>query len=108
MQTRKMLYCDLQFQRLSSSYAISEPFYAISVIMCGIFRGYGDTKFPFYMSLVGTIIIRLLLGYLFGYVLAIGLIGIWMGIFVDIIYRGIVCNIYFKKKYSYYKEVHSL
>lgn len=71
--------------------AVSEPLFGISTVLCGVFRGYGDTKFPFWVSFIGIIITRLSLGYLFGYLLDIGLLGIWIGIFVDIVIRGIMC-----------------
>lgn len=77
--------------------AVSEPLFGISTVLCGVFRGYGDTKFPFWVSFVGMIVTRLSLGYLFGYTLDMGLLGIWIGIFVDIVVRGIMCLWHLRK-----------
>ncbi len=71
--------------------AISEPLFGISTVLCGVFRGYGDTKYPFWVSFIGIIAVRLSLGYFFGYLLGMGLFGIWIGIFIDIVIRGIMC-----------------
>lgn len=77
--------------------ACSEPFFAASNVLCGVFRGYGDTKFPFVVSFVGIIITRIFFGWLFGYALAFGIIGIWMGILVDIIVRAVMCILHLSR-----------
>lgn len=77
--------------------AVSEPLFGISTVLCGVFRGYGDTRYPFWVSFVGIIVTRLSLGYLFGYILEMGLLGIWIGIFIDIVIRGIMCLWHLRK-----------
>lgn len=77
--------------------AVSEPLFGISTVLCGVFRGYGNTKFPFWVSFIGIIVTRLSLGYLFGYMLDMGLLGIWIGIFIDIVIRGIMCLWHLRK-----------
>lgn len=77
--------------------AVSEPLFGISTVLCGVFRGYGDTKYPFIVTFLGILVTRLLLGLLFGYALGLGLVGIWMGIFVDIVLRAVMCLMHLRK-----------
>jgi len=65
-----------------------QPFLMASIVYVGGLRGAGDTRFPLVMTFVGTILIRLPLGYFFGIVLNGGLLGAWAGMFGDNIWRG--------------------
>lgn len=77
--------------------AASEPMVAVSTVLCGAFRGYGDSKYSFFLSIGGIFVTRLVLGYSFGYLLEMGLVGIWIGIFADIVVRAILCCTHMKK-----------
>lgn len=77
--------------------AVSEPLFSVSTVLCGVFRGYGDAKYTFWVSFLGILVTRLTLGYLLGYSLGWGLIGIWVGIFIDIVLRGIMCLVHLRK-----------
>ncbi len=67
--------------------ALLQPCLTVSIIYIGSLRGAGDTRFPLLITLFG-IMIRIPTGYYFGIVLGWGLIGAWMGMFGDIIWRA--------------------
>ena len=60
----------------------------ISIVYIGGLRGAGDTRFPLLITLCGTFLVRLSLGYYFGIVLNGGLLGAWMGMFGDMFWRA--------------------
>lgn len=66
------------------------------VIFSGCLRGGGDTIFTAFVSLVSVAIIRPGAGWLFCYPLGLGLIGAWIGLFVDQAMR--FCLTYFRFK----------
>lgn len=68
--------------------ALLQPCMAVSIVYIGGMRGAGDTRSPMYITIAG-IVIRLSLGYYFGIVLQWGLMGAWMGMFGDMIWRAI-------------------
>ena len=68
--------------------ALLQPCMAVSIVYIGGMRGAGDTRFPLFITLVG-VVIRLSLGYYFGIVLGGGLMGAWMGMFGDMIWRAV-------------------
>lgn len=68
--------------------ALLQPLLAISIVYVGGMRGAGDTRFPLLITIVGTLLIRLPLGYYFGIVCGGGLLGAWVGMFGDMIWRA--------------------
>lgn len=75
--------------------AILQPALVASIVYVGGLRGAGDTRFPLLMSVVGTVLIRVPVGYFFGIVLNGGLLGAWMGMFADNIWRLIASVVRF-------------
>lgn len=67
------------------------------VIYMGALRGAGDTLYTAIASMISVTIIRTLGSYLGGYVLGLGIIGIWLGIIADQLSRFIFGSIRFKK-----------
>lgn len=67
------------------------------VIYMGCLRGAGDTLFTAIVSTVSVTIMRSLGSWFFGYVLNLGIIGIWMGIVADQLTRYILGSIRFKQ-----------
>jgi len=68
--------------------AMLQPFLVISIVYVGALRGAGDTRFPLLITIVGTILIRVPVGYYFGFVEQWGLLGAWMGMFADMLWRA--------------------
>jgi len=69
--------------------ALLQPLLATSIIYIAGLRGAGDTRYPLLISLMGAFLVRVPLGYLGGMVLDGGLIGAWIGMFGDMIWRAI-------------------
>lgn len=72
--------------------ALLQPFLVASIVFVGGLRGAGDTRVPLLITVVG-VSIRMAVGYTFGIVLGWGLLGAWMGMFGDIIWRAIAATI---------------
>ena len=69
--------------------AMLQPFLVASIVYVGALRGAGDTRYPLFVTIVGTILIRLPVGYYFGIVRDGGLLGAWMGMFADNTWRAL-------------------
>lgn len=70
--------------------AFFQPFSALVQIMSSALQGCGDTAFPMFSTLVGIWGIRTGLGYVFGVLFHMGLIGVWCAYALDLVLRGIV------------------
>lgn len=78
--------------------ALAEPFFAMSIVLFGTFRGAGDTRFPFYITVVGMWVVRMSIAYTLVHYFHMGLTGAWIGMALDLTVRGILCAIRFKKR----------
>lgn len=67
------------------------------VIYMGCLRGAGDTAYTAMASTVSVTIVRTAGGYIGGYLLGLGIIGIWLGILADQISRFLFATIRFKQ-----------
>ncbi len=67
--------------------SLLQPILVIAIVYIWALRGAGDTKYPLLITIVG-VNIRILTGYICGIVLQGGLLGAWMGMFADNIWRG--------------------
>lgn len=76
---------------------ILQPLMVISIVYVGGLRGAGDTRYPLLITFIGTILIRLPLGYYFGIVCNGGLLGAWMGMFGDMIWRAVSASMRFTR-----------
>lgn len=70
--------------------AIFQPVLVLSIVLIGGLRGAGDTRFPLLISVFGSVFIRVSIGYIFGIMLGWGLIGAWMGMFADMLWRAVL------------------
>ena len=64
----------------------------LSIVYFAALRGAGETRFPMYVALVTTYLIRLPLGYYFGVVMDMGLMGAWIGMNTDMFVRGVIAT----------------
>lgn len=67
------------------------------VIYMGCLRGAGDTLYTAVASTISVTIVRTFGSYFFGYVLGMGIIGIWFGVVADQLSRFIFATIRFKQ-----------
>lgn len=70
---------------------------AVQFITIGALRGAGDVKFVTWMMLISTVGIRAGVSYILVYVLNLGLIGAWLGLFLDQFARFLISYIRFKQ-----------
>ncbi|WP_240689318.1 MATE family efflux transporter [Ammoniphilus sp. YIM 78166] len=92
-------------------HACSLIFQAINLVLTGTLNGLGDTKWPLISTAIGTWFVRLVAAYGLGILLNWGLIGVWIGIFLDDLWRALFLFgrfHYLKKRYQKKAETHSL
>ena len=71
------------------------------------FRASGDVRFPMWVSILSMIFCRLLFSWIFGIVLGGGVVGIWLGMFVDWFAKGVVSLWrYFSGKWMEFRLLH--
>lgn len=63
--------------------AFAEPLLAIGVVLGGVLRGAGDTRWPFYVSVLGMWIVRIPLSYVLIHAFGWGLEAIWGAMIAD-------------------------
>ena len=68
-----------------------------SVVYVGALRGAGDTLYTAISSTISVTIIRTSISFFFGYVLKMGIVGIWLGIVGDQMSRFILSGIRFRQ-----------
>lgn len=68
--------------------AISQPFLAYVMVLAGALRGAGDTKYVMLVTLIGTWGSRVVIGWLLGIFLGIGLKGVWLAMIIDNLVRA--------------------
>ncbi len=67
------------------------------VIYMGCLRGAGDTLYTAVASMISVTVVRTIGSYLFGYVLDMGITGIWFGVVADQLSRFLFATIRFKQ-----------
>jgi len=73
-----------------------QPALVVSIVYIGALRGAGDTRYPLGITIVG-IVLRLITGYLGGIALRGGLLGAWMGMFADCLWRAAASAVRFTR-----------
>lgn len=77
--------------------ALSEPMFAVVIILKGIFNGAGDTKTPFVVSISTMWGIRILFTFISVSILGLGLNSVWICMVADNVSQGIWMGIRFLK-----------
>ena len=92
---------DVEVEALAALYlfiiGFSEPALGAFFTLTGGMRGAGYTKVPMFVNLMGLIIMRLSLAYALGFILGMGLFGIWLGMAIETFLRAIVIYAVFIK-----------
>ena len=78
--------------------AAEQPAMALSMIVGGIFKGYGDTKTPFIIAFVTSWFIRLPLVFIFIYLLGTSITVFWIICFIQWSVDGLLLYIFYVKK----------
>lgn len=71
--------------------AFAEPFFAVSIILTNALRGANDVRYPMMVGLAGMWCVRVPLSCLLVLAFDWGLAGVWGGMAVDLILRGVLC-----------------
>lgn len=79
--------------------AFAEPLLAVGVVMGGVLRGAGDTKWPFYISVIGMWMIRIPMAYALIHLSGWGLEAVWVAMIADWLARASIsmCRFHHKK-----------
>ncbi len=77
--------------------ALAEPLFAYFIIYAAVFRGAGDTRFPFYTTVIGMWVVRMPLTFLLVHVFHMGLTGAWIPMALDLAVRGAICLVRFRR-----------
>ncbi|MFA5895585.1 MAG: MATE family efflux transporter [Thermoplasmata archaeon] len=78
-------------------HAVSIPAVGVFFAIDGALRGAGDTRFPLMTSLSGIYVVRLPLSYVLGFVLGLGIVGVWIPLVVEYWYRAAVISNHFRR-----------
>lgn len=70
---------------------------ALMIIYINALRGAGDTRWPLLFTVIGMLLVRLPLAYVFGVVLNGGLLGAWVGMFGDMTVRAALSTLRFSR-----------
>ena len=62
--------------------------WAISFVLSSGLKGAGDTRYTMMTAFIGMWVFRICLGYILGIVFAMGILGIWIAMYIDWIVRG--------------------
>lgn len=76
--------------------ALFIPSWAISFVLPSGLKGAGDGKYTMVTTIIGMWLFRILFGYLLGVTLKLGLIGVWLGMYIDWAVRGVLYLIRFR------------
>ena len=92
-------------EKLAISYmrilSLGMLFFSIMMVSSAALRGAGDTRTPMIVTLVGTMLFRVPLTYLFVLVLDGGLSGVWLATAVDWSMRSLVlCLLYLRGRWK--------
>lgn len=87
------LYTDSQevinlSSKLIATNGIALIAWSISFILSSGLKGAGDTRYTMLTAFIGMWIFRVFIGYILGIILNVGLIGIWIAMYIDWFVRG--------------------
>ena len=80
--------------------ALAEPLVGAGNVLSGVFNGAGDTRWPFFVSIIGMWLIRLPLAALLIFAVHWNLTAVWLAMALDWAARGGICLVrFFRRKW---------
>jgi Na+-driven multidrug efflux pump len=79
-------------QLMFSVFVAQILFWSFAFITPATLRAAGDVKYTMVASIISMWVFRIILGYVFAIAMGLGIIGVWLGMYVDWIVRGILFN----------------
>ncbi|SHE34868.1 putative efflux protein, MATE family [Caldanaerobius fijiensis DSM 17918] len=70
--------------------AVWLPVWSLAFVLPAGLKGAGDAKYTMVTSIIGMWVFRITLGYILGIPLKMGVVGVWLGMFIDWLIRGIL------------------
>ncbi|NLC03884.1 MAG: MATE family efflux transporter [Tissierellia bacterium] len=84
---------------------LSEPLHAVTISLSRTMQGAGYTKYPFLVTFVSWLLIRVSLCYLLALVFGMGSTGVWIGISVSTVISGLLSIVVFRRGRWKYVEI---
>ena len=72
--------------------------WASSFVLVAGLKGAGDARYSTVLSIITMWLVRVLCGYIFGHTLGMGVVGVWLAMFLDWVARAILAIFRFKSK----------
>lgn len=84
-----------------TNFIVTPVVWTLSFVVPSILRASGDMKYTTTVSIASMVLFRMTIGYLLAITLGLGVIGIWIGMYVDWLVRGTLFSIrYIKGKWT--------
>ncbi|MHB1485477.1 MAG: MATE family efflux transporter [Saccharofermentanales bacterium] len=80
-----------------TNFAVSPLIWTISFVTPAVLRASGDMNYTAMVSIASMILFRMTIGYIFAISLGFGVIGIWIGMYIDWLVRGVLFGIRYLK-----------
>ena len=77
---------------------LSEPFHAVTIALSRTMQGAGYTRYPFLITLVSWIFIRISFAYTLAILLGLGSTGVWLGIGISNLASGFLTYLVYRQK----------
>jgi putative MATE family efflux protein len=71
-------------------FILFQPLLGLFMVLAGALKGAGDTKWVMYFTIIGNWGVRLVLSYILGLRMGIGLNGFWLAMGIDVTFRSIL------------------
>ncbi len=76
---------------------LGAPTTAGTLVYTALWQGLGNASLPFYTTCIGMWLIRIVMGYILGIVLNLGLSGVWIATLLDNLVRWMILRIIFRR-----------
>lgn len=76
--------------QLIRSNCLAMIIWPLAFILSAGLKGAGDTRYTMFTTIIGMWVFRILTGYILGVVLNFGVLGVWIGMYMDWLVRGIL------------------
>lgn len=84
---------------------LSEPLHAVTISLSRTMQGAGYTRYPFVVTFISWLLIRVSLSYLLAVVFDLGATGVWIGISISTFISGLLSIIVFRRGKWRYVEI---
>ncbi|MHB1453463.1 MAG: MATE family efflux transporter [Saccharofermentanales bacterium] len=84
-----------------TNFIVTPVIWTLSFVAPAVLRASGDMKFTTMVSIFSMVVFRMTIGYFLAITMGLGVIGIWIGMYVDWAVRGILFGIrYYRRRWT--------